>query len=161
MSRAAAGAFSICAISQNTPLMSSLVTMKKKLIETDSTLILLTPSEAARRLSISVDVMRRRIEAGEFPAPRRIGRNTRFYVDDIKAYAESLPSDVPPYSLRDYHDTGSFSDRMKTHAENVSWREREREWKLAPKPPAPEPVDSSSQYLWRSVRGSKGELPLP
>jgi excisionase family DNA binding protein len=133
--------------------------MKKKPIEIDPTLILLTPSEAARRLSISLDVMRRQIQAGEFPLPRRIGRNTRFYVEDINAYAESLPSHIPRYNrLRDYHDTGSFADRMKTHEERKMWRERAV--KRVPVESAPE-IEEWEKYRWKGGIGSKGELPLP
>ncbi|MCU0792327.1 MAG: helix-turn-helix domain-containing protein [Opitutaceae bacterium] len=93
--------------------------MKNKPVSIDQTLILLTPSETARRLSISVEVMERRIKDGAFPAPRRIGRNVRFYIRDIDAYAASLPLAEPnkygSFNLKDYHDSGSFADRIKTH----------------------------------------------
>ena len=57
----------------------------------DPTLILLTPGEAARRLSVSLRVLKSRIEAKQFPPPRRIGRSVRFLAADVEAYARGLP----------------------------------------------------------------------
>jgi excisionase family DNA binding protein len=58
----------------------------------DPTLVLLTPAEAARRLSISVRTLERQIAAGHFPQPRRIGRSVRILASDLQAYAQGLPT---------------------------------------------------------------------
>lgn len=157
-------AFSLCAIPHNTPLVSSPVTMKKSPPLIDPTLILLTPSETARRLSISVEVMQRLIERGEFPTPRRIGRAVRFHVDDVKEYAATRPAitRLPRFGLRDYQNPGSFAERMKTHEWMKSWRQSATELAPTPLPRVPPaPVDESDRYVWRAERGPKNQLPLP
>lgn len=139
--------------------------MKKKPDSIDPTLILLTPSETARRLSISVEVMERRIKDGTFPAPRRIGRNVRFYVKDIEAYAASLPVAEPnkygSIRLKDYHDSGSFAERMETHKFYKSWPPAKADPSPKTPPPPPAKADSVDQYVWRGKRGPSGALPLP
>ena len=57
----------------------------------DGTLVLLTPKETARRLSISTRALRCQVDNGKFPAPRWIGGVMRFLASDLVAYANDLP----------------------------------------------------------------------
>jgi len=58
----------------------------------DPTLVLLTPVEAARRLSVSLRTLERQIAAGKFPQPRRLGRSVRILASDLEPYARALPT---------------------------------------------------------------------
>jgi excisionase family DNA binding protein len=51
---------------------------------------LLTISEAAARLSISVRGLWRLIAASRLPAPVKIGRSARLYASDISRFLEEL-----------------------------------------------------------------------
>lgn len=57
----------------------------------DNTLVLLTPKETARRLSIKLDTLRTKVNAGNFPTPRRIGRSVRFVASEVSDFAKGLP----------------------------------------------------------------------
>lgn len=57
----------------------------------DDLLVLLSPKETARRLSISPTALRWQIDHGKFPAPRWIGGQMRFLASDVVAYANHLP----------------------------------------------------------------------
>jgi predicted DNA-binding transcriptional regulator AlpA len=70
---------------------------------TDYTLILLTPVEAARRLSVSLAVLERHATNGTLPPPRRLGRTLRFVAAELIVRADALPvGEIPWHGLRRY-----------------------------------------------------------
>lgn len=142
--------------------------MKKqpKNVKFDPTLILLTPTETARRLSITLHVLERRIKAGDFPAPRRIGRTLRFLTQDVQAYASSLPEhqlddrgfyDEKQAAFKARHpivELDEEEERIRQEqfaAKLAAWQEAERL----------EQVEIEANQPRRLPRGPKGELPLP
>ena len=52
--------------------------------------VVLTPGEVAARLTVSRRTLERLIAAGDFPAPLKIGRASRFHPRDIEVYLENL-----------------------------------------------------------------------
>lgn len=54
--------------------------------------LLITLEQAAQRLAISRRTLERLIAAGELPSPLKLGRASRFAVDDIDAYCAQLRS---------------------------------------------------------------------
>lgn len=61
----------------------------------DADVLLLTYPEAARRLSVSVRTVERKVQAGELPA-RGMGRSARIHRNDLQAYADGLPARTAP-----------------------------------------------------------------
>lgn len=55
-----------------------------------SSLRLVTLSEAAEMLSISIRTLHREISAGRFPRPIKIGRSARVPVSALEAYIQKL-----------------------------------------------------------------------
>ena len=57
-----------------------------------STRIMYTYREAAERVGLSRRTLYRKVEAGTFPAPRRLhGNRVAFHRDDLEAWAAALP----------------------------------------------------------------------
>lgn len=52
--------------------------------------LLITFEQAAQRLALSRRTLERLISAGEFPAPLKIGRSSRFSIRDVEHYCEHL-----------------------------------------------------------------------
>lgn len=52
--------------------------------------LVLTAAEVAARLTVSRRTLERLIASGEFPAPLKIGRSSRFHPADLAAFLEKL-----------------------------------------------------------------------
>lgn len=52
--------------------------------------VVLTPGQVAARLTVSRRTLERLVAAGEFPAPMKIGRASRFHPGDVAIYLEKL-----------------------------------------------------------------------
>ncbi len=52
--------------------------------------VVLTASQVAARLTVSRRTLERLIAAGDFPAPLKIGRSSRFHPGDVATFLEKL-----------------------------------------------------------------------
>jgi excisionase family DNA binding protein len=125
--------------------------------ENTPNLILLTPAETAFRLRVSLRVLHRQIDAGRFPAPRRIGRTVRFLVTEVEAYAQNLPihkldhrgfrGDEPPQTSNKASDY--IPERLTYDPAAVAAAQAAFDAEVAANQPK------------RLPRGPNGALPLP
>ena len=125
-------------------------------------MILITAAEAAFRLRVSMRVLRRQIEAGKFPPPRRIGRMVRFLVSEVEAYAHTLP--VHKLQWRDLPaDRPPATGRPSAEEEQLMAASVHRRYDhvAAAAAEAAFAAEIAANQPRRLPRGPKGQLPLP